>query len=137
MEYQPLKLLLNCVMRSDISFACLVIVVSLIYRHLFPCYLIKKTISFNIIIWNIWYLKCSEKCQGSTIGVADVRTYVCFYLCTHDFGILSDCNVQMATINFRWGFNLGSKPIPVTMLGFFLKLVRIKTVYYFHKKVQP
>ena len=64
MEHESLKLLLNRIMRSDISFACLGIVVSFIYRHLFPCYLIKETIFFNTIISNIWYLKCSEKCSS-------------------------------------------------------------------------
>ena len=63
-EYQSLNFLLNCIMRSDISFACIGIVVSFIYRYLFPCYLIKETIFFNTIISNIWYLKCSEKCSS-------------------------------------------------------------------------
>ena len=62
MEYQSLKLLLNCIIRSDISFTCLGTIVSFIYRHLFPCYLIKETIFFIILIWNTWHLKCSEKC---------------------------------------------------------------------------
>ena len=61
MEYESYKLLLNCIIRSDILLACLGIVVSFVYRQLFPCYLIKETIFFNILIWNIWHLKCLEK----------------------------------------------------------------------------
>ena len=66
MEYESFKLLLNCIIRSDILLACLGIVVSFVCRHLFPCYLIKETIFFNILIWNIWHLKCSEKCSSKS-----------------------------------------------------------------------
>ena len=54
MKYQSLKLLLNCIMRSDILFACLGEVVSFIYRHLFPCYLTKGTVFFQY--YNLEYM---------------------------------------------------------------------------------
>ena len=62
MEYQSLKLPLNCIIRSDILFACLGVVIS--FWDLFPYYLIIEAIFFNILISNIWHLRCLEKCSS-------------------------------------------------------------------------